>query len=1084
MKLTINWFIQLNLKGIYVMSITDALTSSPQSLIDETKVLSNGSCNGIYNGIAHEETHKNLSVCNGQNKSLQNNVEHKTEPDMHFHMAFPLLAGENVGQVTRGKEAHVILTNFRLFVSVPQCFYNIPVKAIEYVEMRELLNLFVYCKDGKVTRISFDSAEECSEWWRHITSSEAHQTKSEDLFAFKYFQLMKANPPFSSFSVDSDEFEASMYVNDIKRMGFNIDSIWRTTEINSKFEISKTYPKFHIVPAWVTDDDLKKIAQFRSLRRFPSVVWRNKSNGAVIVRSSQPELGWFGWRCEEDEHLLSAIAQAASLDNHAQNHNMTLSVTDMAAANTSQFLLLDARSYPAAVANRAKGGGCECQEYYPNCDIQFMGLPNIHAIRKSFQSVRALCLMGSDQTNWYSALEATRWLHNLSALIRSTLTIVEAIDVKSKSTLVHCSDGWDRTAQLVSLSELLLDPYYRTIKGFRVLIEREWLEFGHKFADRCGHGKDDLNERSPVFLQWLDAVHQCMKQFPDAFEFNEFFLVKLAQHVYSCLFGTFLCNTVCERRQLKLKRRTFSVWDLLLSGRRDFVNFMYDAANKKVLYPNFQIRSLLLWENMFMSGYNHNHLDGLNNSAQCMELTDSGNFTCNSTESSNKSRVLRKKFSHETLHKVEVNIDSEVDNSSVSSCTSANGHTPHAEPHKPSDVEKSACFTCNGISNGNLSESADNVISNDVVSQQDVGSTEPNKIEEKTSLNKLSGFTDNPGEAENCAINNAEIATNGNESLSLPLNANTIQEPITNPSHDEQTDHLESIANSYNETSVSKKENFSSQDSMTDSVRTLTDEVNEHRKSFDDSCVNVRSSPLSDADLVSLQHRSNGFLRAHSPESNRLQRTKSVPDVMTTSVCVNTDVARQHPSVELAQKQKDFEKDLSRYIDSDGLTLSYSFIDKKLIELHAKHSVELSRLQRRLDVERQARIFLQQQQCTHDTLSHLPASILENLQDDRLSLPDSVNGERSSVSSISNDDGWEQVQFDDVQPTRWMPDHLSCTCASCGCPFTVIYRKHHCRKCGGIFCDTCTNFKLTVPEEQLYTPVRVCAKCYESHMRI
>lgn len=63
------------------------------------------------------------------------------------------------------------------------------------------------------------------------------------------------------------------------------------------------------------------------------------------------------------------------------------------------------------------------------------------------------------------------------------------------------------------------------LQGFRVLIEREWLEFGHKFADRCGHGKDDLNERSPVFLQWLDAVHQCMKQFPDAFEFNEFFLV-------------------------------------------------------------------------------------------------------------------------------------------------------------------------------------------------------------------------------------------------------------------------------------------------------------------------------------------------------------------------------------------------------------------------------------------------------------------------------------------------------------------------------------------------------------------------------
>ena len=30
--------------------------------------------------------------------------------------------------------------------------------------------------------------------------------------------------------------EATMYVKDIKRMGFNTQTIWRTTEINSKFE--------------------------------------------------------------------------------------------------------------------------------------------------------------------------------------------------------------------------------------------------------------------------------------------------------------------------------------------------------------------------------------------------------------------------------------------------------------------------------------------------------------------------------------------------------------------------------------------------------------------------------------------------------------------------------------------------------------------------------------------------------------------------------------------------------------------------------------------------------------------------------
>jgi len=38
------------------------------------------------------------------------------------------------------------------------------------------------------------------------------------------------------------------------------------------------------------------------------------NNGAVIARSSQPEVGWLGWRSSEDEVLLKALADACSYD--------------------------------------------------------------------------------------------------------------------------------------------------------------------------------------------------------------------------------------------------------------------------------------------------------------------------------------------------------------------------------------------------------------------------------------------------------------------------------------------------------------------------------------------------------------------------------------------------------------------------------------------------------------------------------------------------------------------------------------------------------------------------------------------------
>lgn len=91
------------------------------------------------------------------------------------------------------------------------------------------------------------------------------------------------------------------------------------------------------------------------------------------------------------------------------------------------------------------------------------------------------------------------------------------------------------------------------MNGFRVLVEKDWLAFGHPFQMRLGHSYDRQNlqeqELSPVFLQFLDCMFQLVRQFPHYFEYSIRYILTLADHIYSCRFGTFLGN--CEQERVK-----------------------------------------------------------------------------------------------------------------------------------------------------------------------------------------------------------------------------------------------------------------------------------------------------------------------------------------------------------------------------------------------------------------------------------------------------------------------------------------------------------------------------------------------------
>ncbi|XP_057319209.1 myotubularin-related protein 3 isoform X1 [Microplitis mediator] len=557
-----------------------------------------------------EEPSSLQSICHIRASELFPKHAHYETDDSSLSVPFTPLSGEFVVALGRTADGTLALSNYRLYLQLSQTCYNIPLGLIEQLEVKEIFFLHISCKDARSVSCAFSTNEHCLEWFKRLHKVTYSRKSIEEIFCFAYYAWsVEEGRDYLRLGKDNNSYIAS-FNSEVERLKFNLHGTWRITQINKDYQICSSYPPELLVPACISDKQLELVAKFRSSRRIPAVIWRNVNNGAVIARSSQPEVGWLGWREPEDEALLKALSDACSYDRgESTMMDSPLSYPDSSedtpssiasSNNAKKVLIVDARSYTTAVANRARGGGCECPEYYPNCDIQFMNLPNIHSIRKSFHAVRQLCASDADQPNWLSLLEGTRWLQHMSGLLRAAVTVASAIERDGRPVLVHCSDGWDRTPQIVALAQILLDPYYRTMEGFQILCEREWLDFGHKFADRCGQivGCEDPNERCPVFLQWLDCVHQLIEQFPCCFQMSSAYIVKLAQHTYSQLFGTFLCNTRQERLQLRIKDRTFSVWRFL--NYNSYINHLYTPLKNQVLWPKCNVRDLVLWSEVYL----------------------------------------------------------------------------------------------------------------------------------------------------------------------------------------------------------------------------------------------------------------------------------------------------------------------------------------------------------------------------------------------------------------------------------------------------------------------------------------------------
>ncbi|XP_074656633.1 myotubularin-related protein 9-like [Tubulanus polymorphus] len=449
--------------------------------------------------------------------------------------------------------------------------------------------LTLRCKDFTFLSLDIPSVEDCL----NVASSIEQLSNIENInLSYPFFHR-------AGFEIIEDGWQAFTPESEFTRIISSTDE-WRISHVNKDFEVCPSYPQAVVVPKSIDNETLKKVANFRHMGRFPVLSYYHKDNKTVILRSSQPLTGPNSRRCRDDEKLVNATLGIGKRGGY----------------------IIDTRAPSLAKVAQNKGGGVEPEAHYSQWRRLHQPIERFSVQQESLIKLLEACSdTNSGMDKWLSKLESCGWLNHVKDILTCACVVSQCIDKESASVLVHGSEGTDTTLQVTSLAQVILDPDCRTIRGFEALVEREWLQAGHMFSDRCAKSAFAVSRRrteAPVYLLFLDCVWQLWQQFPCSFEFNEQFLTTLFHHSYSSQFGTFLCNSEAERKKHKLPEKTVSLWSFVNRPEvmSEYINSLYEP-NLSVIWPSVAPQSIGVWTGLYQCCL----IDPKHNLAKWAEIT-------------------------------------------------------------------------------------------------------------------------------------------------------------------------------------------------------------------------------------------------------------------------------------------------------------------------------------------------------------------------------------------------------------------------------------------------------------------------------
>ncbi|XP_039983877.1 RUN and FYVE domain-containing protein 2 isoform X1 [Xiphias gladius] len=155
---------------------------------------------------------------------------------------------------------------------------------------------------------------------------------------------------------------------------------------------------------------------------------------------------------------------------------------------------------------------------------------------------------------------------------------------------------------------------------------------------------------------------------------------------------------------------------------------------------------------------------------------------------------------------------------------------------------------------------------------------------------------------------------------------------------------------------------------------------------------------------------------------------------------------------------------------------------------------QLQQLETDMKIEREWRQTLQNDlDKERETVAQLSTEALQinglkkefhRLQDENIQLKTICEDQEQALEELGSKLSESKLKIEDIKEANkalqggqvWLKDKEASHCKLCEKEFSISRRKHHCRNCGEIFCNSCSDNELPLPASP--KPVRVCDTCH------